>query len=99
MLHKLLLAASVAAATAFAPPLSVRSASVAARAFVVAEEEKKVAKKEKPPPKPRLPGEGDPFSTEAQAYSDLTRDGGETGGAPVYQPRGISDAGVIDVYQ
>merc|ERR1719183_2169573 len=54
----------------------------------------KKAKKEAPPPKPKLPGEGDPFSPEALAYSDKMRDGGSA-----FQPRGISDANVIDKFQ
>ena len=38
-----------------------------------------------------LPGEGDPFSAEAIAYSEANKDGGSA-----FQPRGISDATVID---
>ena len=38
----------------------------------------------------KLPGEGDPFSAEAIAYSEANKDGGSA-----FQPRGISDATVI----
>lgn len=41
-----------------------------------------------------MPGEGDPFGAVAQAYSEANKDGGSA-----YQPRGISDATVIDMYQ
>lgn len=92
-MQKLLLAALVGAASAFAPPLSVRPAS-ALRASVSMDEKKVAKKKEAPPPKPKVPGEGDPFGPIAQAYGEANRDGGST-----FQPRGISDATVIDVYQ
>jgi len=91
-MQKLIIACAVALASGFAPPMSVRPQS-AMRASVSMEEEK-AAKKEKPPPKPRVPGEGDPFSEVAQAYGNANRDGGSA-----FQPRAISDATVIDCYQ
>ena len=50
----------------------------------------KKAKKAAPPPKPRLPGEGDPFSPEAIAFSEKMKDGAST-----FQPRAISGEGVF----
>ena len=83
------IAALVAGASAFAPPLSAVSRS--ARAAVVMEEKvAKKAKKEAPPPKPKLPGEGDPFSPEAQAYSEKMKDG-----LDAFVPRTISGEGVF----
>ena len=83
----------IGAALAFAPPLSVRPTS-AVRSSVVMDEKKAAPKKEKPPPKPKVAGEGDPFGAVAQAFSEANKDGGSA-----YQPRGISDATVIDMYQ
>ena len=93
-LRLLTAAALVGAASAFAPPLSVRPQSAMRAAVVMADEKKAAPKKEKAPPKPRLPGEGDPFGAAALAYSEVNKDG-----LSAYQPRGISDATVIDVYQ
>lgn len=91
MVAKLVLCA-LGVAHAFTAPLSVRSNSVVAS--ISMDEAKTAPKKEKPPPKPRLPGEGDPFGEVAQAFSDANKDGGSA-----YQPRGISDATVVDAYQ
>ena len=90
----LLAAALVGVASAFAPPLSVRPQSAMRAAVVMADEKKAAPKKEKAPPKPKVPGEGDPFGAAATAYSEANKDGGSA-----YQPRGISDATVIDIYQ
>ena len=94
MFRFLAVAALVAAASAFAPPLSVRPTSAVRSSSIVMEEKAAKAKKEKPPPKPKVPGEGDPFGAVAQAYSEANKDG-----LSAYQPRGISDATVIDMYQ
>ena len=40
-----------------------------------------------------MPGEGDPFGEIAQAFSEANRDG-----LSAFQPRGISDATVIDAF-
>ena len=94
MLRTIVLAAAVCAASAFAPPLSVRAQSMA-RAAVTMEEKEAPKKKEKPPPKPKVPGEGDPFGDVAQAFSNSMRDGLGS----LEAPAGITDANVIDVYQ
>ena len=87
-----LVAAAVGLSSAFAPPMSVRPASALRAAVSMDEKEApKKAKKEKAEPKPRAPGEGDPFGAIAQAYSEANKDG-----LSAYQPRGISDATVID---
>ncbi len=87
---KLLLAAALlAVASAFAPPLSVRPQS-AVRARISMDEEKKPEKKAPT----RSPGEGNPFSAAGIAYSEANKDGGDA-----YQPRAISDATVVDVFQ
>jgi len=89
-----LLFALLGAASAFAPPHMARLSQSSVRMMAEKEAPAKKAKKEAPPPKPKLPGEGDPFSPEALAYSEKNRDGGSA-----FQPRGISDATVIDKYQ
>ena len=53
----------------------------------------KKAKKEAPPPKPKLPGEGDPFSPEAEAYSAMIQDPARNPDA--YVPRVITGEGVF----
>jgi len=92
MLYKLLVAALLVSASAFAPPMT--RVGVARCSVRMEEKAAKKAKKEEPPPKPKAPGEGDPFGAVAQAFSEANKDGGSA-----FQPRGISDANVIDCYQ
>jgi len=89
-----LVAAGIAVAAGFAPPMSLATHSMTMAPVSVRMDEKveKKAKKEKPPPKPRLPGEGDPFSAEAKAYM-------ATYAPESPSPRTIADASVIDRFQ
>lgn len=94
MLRFVAVAALCGAVSAFVAPLSVRSSSAVSIRMEDEPKAAKKAKKEKPPPKPKLPGEGDPFGAIAQEYSEANKDG-----LSAFQPRGISDATVIDAYQ
>ena len=73
----------VSGASAFAPPLSVRSQSMAVK--MMADEKKP----EPPKPKVRAPGEGDPFSAAAKAAAPPA----------AKQLRTISDATQVDRFQ
>lgn len=86
-----LVAAGIAVATGFAPPMSLATHSMTMAPVSIRMDEKvaKKAEKAKPPPKPRLPGEGDPFSAEAKAYAD-------TYAPQSPAPRTIADATVMD---
>lgn len=94
MLKVVAAAALCATASGFVAPVSVRASSTVAIRMDEAAPKKAAPKKEKPPPKPKVPGEGDPFGEIAQAYGNANRDGGSA-----FQPRGISDATVVDAYQ